>query len=115
MNEGTEWEKVAHTLPVMFSNITQVCKRSYGYPISFHAIATEVDLVPWQNHIFESVSVDAYLRESSGRAEGWTLGLLPRVKTYRKPVLSTEVGCGTFTGAGRSKAYSRSKTLASHR
>ena len=103
MAEKPDWpEKVEAVLPKMFRDIVAVCKQNYGYTISYAAIAVvEVDLVPWENSIFESVGVDAMIQEEYGWTEDWILSLLSGLKRYRKPVNCMEAGCPTFTGAGK--------------
>ena len=101
MKKGIDWDKVTQILPVMFSKIIQVCDKNYGYQIAYRAIATEADLVPWSDPVFESVGVDAYIQEGIGWTETWILDLLSRLKMYRKPVCSIEAGCFAIKGAGQ--------------
>ena len=99
-NLSADWQKVTATLPGMFAKIIRVCKESYGYKISYSAIpGGEVDLVPWENPIFESVGADAYVMPVIGWSEDTILTLLSRLKIYQKPVFSMETGCMTFKGA----------------
>jgi len=98
-NLPAEWQKVTAALPGMFATITNVCKENYGYELSYSAIPGEVDLVPWENPMFESVGVDAYVMPVIGMDEGRIIDLLSRLKIYQKPVCSMEAGCMTFKGA----------------
>jgi len=96
-----EWaSKVREKLPKMFSDLIAVCEANYGYEISYAAIAwAEVDTVPWSHRSFESIGVDAYVQPEVGWTEDWIRNLLTSLKTYRKPVISTEAGCMSFSGA----------------
>ena len=98
---GEGWDQIRATLPKMFGDIVATCKKNYGYEIAYRAIAyVEVDLVPWEQPIFESVGVDAYIQDGVGWTEDWILSLLSRLKQYRKPVYSMEAGCYSIAGAG---------------
>jgi len=99
-NLSADWQKVVAALPGMFAKIIKVCKQNYGYELSYSAMAGgEIDLVPWENTIFESVGVDAYVMPVIGWDEGRIVDLLSRLKIYRKPVCSMEAGCVTFKGS----------------
>jgi hypothetical protein len=102
LNRGEGWDQIRATLPKMFRDIIATCKKNYGYEIAYRAIAyVEVDLVPWEDPMFESVGVDAYVQEGVGWTEDWIVNLLSRLKRYRKPVYSMEAGCYAIKGAGR--------------
>ena len=101
LSNGEGWDRIRAIVPKMFRDIIAICKKNYGHKISYRAIPyEEVDLVPWQDPIFESVGVDAYVSEIYGQSEDWVFGLLSRLKMYRKSVHCTETGCMTFSGAG---------------
>jgi hypothetical protein len=91
-----DWMRgVKKELPGMFRRIISVCRDNYGYGISYAAAVWEVDLVPWSDPVFESVGVNALLRENSS----WIYDLLTSLRKYRKPIHSTEWGCGSYKGA----------------
>jgi hypothetical protein len=91
-----DWMRgVKNELPKMFRRIVSVCKENYGYGISYAAAAWEVDLVPWSDPTFESVGVDALLRDNLGGI----IDFLTSLRIYRKPILSAEWGCGSYKGA----------------
>jgi len=96
-----EWNKVRRILPKMFKDIIATCKANYGYEIAYASIASESadGLVPWADHIFESVGVDAYVQPVTGWTEDWIYRLLQSLKRFGKPVHSMETGCMTYSGA----------------
>jgi hypothetical protein len=97
-----DMERIRTTLRKMFKDILAICRKNYGYTLSYAAIAyPEADVVPWEDSAFESVGVDAILEEGLGNAETWVLNLFSHLKKYDKPIQSMEAGCMTFTGAGR--------------
>jgi len=92
-----DWvELVGAKFPDFLARIMEICKENYGYPVAYQASAAEYKLVNWSDPIFESVGVDAYI---SGGSNGDVLAL-SGLKRFRKPVLSTEWGCMTYTGSG---------------
>lgn len=99
-NLSEDWNKVTSTLPKMFASIVKVCKKEYGYEIAYAAAIFEVDLIPWENPIFESVCTDAYVCVGCGWTEDWVFRHLSDLKRYRKPVNSSEWGCMTYHDAG---------------
>jgi hypothetical protein len=96
-----EWSKVRTVLPKMFRDVIAACKANYGYEIAYASIASESfdGLVPWENPIFESVGVDAYVQPLTGWTEDWIIQLLQSLRRFRKPIHSMETGCMTFSGA----------------
>jgi hypothetical protein len=71
-----------------------------------HSQLWEIDLVPWDDPVFESVSSDAYLCDACGWGADWIVDHLQGLKRYRKPVNSSEWGCDTFSGAAKIAAFS---------
>ncbi|MEM2998286.1 MAG: hypothetical protein QW542_04990 [Thermoproteota archaeon] len=102
LKKGKGWDEVRRVFPKMFRDIIAICRENYGHKISYAAIAYgEIDVVPWENPIFESIGVDAYIQEGIGWTEDWILNLLSRLKKYNKPIQSMEAGCFTIKGAGK--------------
>lgn len=100
VKEGYGWSQIRTTLPAMFAKLVQVCKQHYGYSITYASIPVwEHDLVPWENPIFESVGVDVNICPSIGWTEDWNVDFLSHVKSFRKPVISTDWGVFSYKGA----------------
>lgn len=99
--KGEDWDKVGKAIPKMFRDIIEVCKRNYGYGITYSTAIPEQDhgLIPWSDPIFESVGVDAYMQDVIGWDENWVIQYLSRLRRYGKPVYSAEAGSMTFSGA----------------
>jgi hypothetical protein len=105
--EHRDWfEMVRAKLPSLFARLISTCKKNYGQKIAYAAAIWEIDLVPWDDPVFESVSSDAYLCDACGWNTDWIVRHLQELKTYRKPVNSSEWGCDTFSGAARIAAFS---------
>jgi hypothetical protein len=102
-NAQQEWNKVRRILPKMFKDVIDTCKANYGHEIAYASIASESSdgLVPWEDPIFESVGVDAYVQPATGWTEDWIYRLLQSLKRFGRPVHSMETGCMTFSGAGQ--------------
>ncbi|MCX6658786.1 MAG: twin-arginine translocation signal domain-containing protein [Candidatus Bathyarchaeota archaeon] len=102
---GVDWGKVKSVLPSMFRRIIDICKKNYGYQISYAAMPVECDenLVPWSDPIFESVGVDTYITETNeiDNGEKWWSNLFSRLRVYRKPIFSFDWGMMSYVGADR--------------
>jgi hypothetical protein len=95
------WTKLVSTkLPGVLKRIIQVCKENYGYQVAYAASWPELDSIPWSDPIFESVCMDAYIVESTFQTKDWIANRLSGLKRFGKPVIASEFGCETFTGAG---------------
>jgi len=100
-----DWlDRVRTKVPVMFSRIIPICRRNYGYEIAYAAAVWEIDSVPWSDPMFESVCTNAYIMDRFGWTENWVIQHLSSLRRYGKPIISSEWGCMTFSGAGRVSA-----------
>jgi hypothetical protein len=87
-------------IPKVFERILPVIRRNYRYPVAYNAGPNEIDLVPWNDPIFESVCWNAYLKPAYREAtEKSLLNKFFRLKRFQKPVIASEFGCATWTGA----------------
>jgi len=89
-------------IPRVFETILPVIRKIYRYPVAYNAGPNEIDLVPWNDPLFESVCWNAYLkpayRESTEKS---LLDKFSQLKRFRKPIIASEFGCATWTGAGQ--------------
>jgi hypothetical protein len=89
-------------IPKVFERILPVIRRNYRYPVAYNAGPNEIDLVPWNDPIFESVCWNAYLKPAYREAtEKSLLNKFSKLKGFQKPVIASEFGCATWTGAGQ--------------
>jgi hypothetical protein len=102
-NKGVDLNKVAAVYPRMFKSIIDVCKRNYGYPISYAGTPWELDedLIPWSSPAFESIGIDAYIHDFLGWNEDWMIALLNRLKRFRKPIHCADFGMMSYAGADK--------------
>ena len=96
-----DWRKGLSVMPDAFRKIISLCKQNYGYPIAYAATTWEADnAVPWQDPMFESIGVDAYIWNKVGWTEQYVMNEIQRLsQLYRKQVMVTEWGCCTFKNA----------------
>jgi hypothetical protein len=79
--EHRDWfETVRAKLPSLFARLISTCKKNYGYKIAYAAAIWEMDLVPWDDPVFESVSSDAYLCDACGWGADWIVDHLQGLK-----------------------------------
>jgi len=94
------WDLVQAKEPEIWRRILPVVKSNYGYPVAYAAATWEIPLVPWSDPSFGEVSPQLYIHDSIGQTESWALNQLSSLKRFGKPVIVSEFGCNTYTGAG---------------
>lgn len=102
---GADVDKIKQTLPEMFKEIIAVCKKNYGYPITYAATPYEAyeNLVPWSDPTFEAIGVDTYITEVQGimNDENWWFNLFSRLKKVKKPIISFDWGMMSYENADK--------------
>ncbi|MEM2864966.1 MAG: hypothetical protein QXR65_06860, partial [Candidatus Bathyarchaeia archaeon] len=96
------WKALKSILPDAFKHIIALCKKNYGYQITYAATPDEAErIVPWSDPIFESIGTDAYIWDKVGWTENWVLKHFSKLKKFGKPINVTEWGCLTYKGASQ--------------
>lgn len=99
-NLAGQWNAGQSKLRMMFNELLPKLTKNYEYELTYASGAWEVDVVPWSHPSIKYVCTNGYIQEFTNWTEEWVKGLLSKLKSYGKPVHSSEFGCFAYPGAG---------------